>query len=436
MIDLIKRIIHDAQQLDLPTTVPRRLDVAPISGRVTVCGGARGCGMTTFMFQLIQRLRDAGIPNQNILYLDFSDSRLRHLRQNNLGAIFEAYFSLHPDKKNREKVYCFFDEIDIIDGWTPFLDHLMRTEKCEVFISGSSTRMLSKETAQQLGDRMLAWEMFPFTFGEFLDAKGIDSNEPLLPLNRLTIQKAFEKYWEIGGFPEVTSLDKATRIKALQDGFNTIVSRDIIQRHDVSHPMAVWELAHWLVDNTGCPYSINKLTGHLNATGYKASKAALPGYLEWFQEAYALFTVHVFDPSSARAGANPKKTYCIDHALVTSVGPGRSVNSGHILENMVFISLRRVTPDIFYFKTKTGREVNFIIPQQHHLPMLVQACAARSDPEARQKKVAALTEAMAELQLERGTLVTLWEAGQLQVASGQIDMIPAWRFLLDSSGTT
>nr|WP_233570532.1 ATP-binding protein [Prosthecochloris sp. ZM_2] len=379
----------------------------------------------------MKKLQDTGVARQNILYLNFFDDRLHSLQHDNLGVILEAYFSLYPEKKNAEKVYCFFDEIQVVPGWEPFVDRLMRMEKCEVYITGSSAQMLSREIATQMRGRALSWEMFPFSFREFLDYKGIESDGPLSTKKRLTVQKAFEEYWETGGFPEVAGLNRMLRIKTHQEYFNAMLFRDLVERHDISHPKAVTDLAHWLVDNTGSLYSINNLTGYLKSLGHKAPKPAVSDYLEWFEDAYVLFTVRIFDASLARANTNPKKIYCVDHALVTSISSGILVNSGHLLENLVFTALRRVTPDIFYYKTKAGREVDFIAGRQGPSRMLVQVCESMADQQTRKRETTALAEAMTELKLLHGIIVTRNEEEQIQVDSGKIDVVPAWRFLLN-----
>ena len=431
MIDMLKEIILDFQEIDLPTGVPRRVAVSPVPGKATVCIGVRRSGKSTFMFQLMKKLQDTGVARQNILYLNFFDDRLHSLQHDNLGVILEAYFSLYPEKKNAEKVYCFFNEIQVVPGWEPFVDRLMRMEKCEVYITGSSAQMLSREIATQMRGRALSWEMFPFSFREFLDYKGIESDGPLSTKKRLTVQKAFEEYWETGGFPEVAGLNRMLRIKTHQEYFNAMLFRDLVERHDISHPKAVTDLAHWLVDNTGSLYSINNLTGYLKSLGHKAPKPAVSDYLEWFEDAYVLFTVRIFDASLARANTNPKKIYCVDHALVTSISSGILVNSGHLLENLVFTALRRVTPDIFYYKTKAGREVDFIAGRQGPSRMLVQVCESMADQQTRKRETTALAEAMTELKLSHGIIVTRNEEEQIQVDSGKIDVVPAWRFLLN-----
>lgn len=431
MVAMLKEIILDFQELDLTTGVPRRVAVSPVPGKATVCIGVRRSGKSTFMFQLMKKLLDAGVSRQNILYLNFFDDRLHRLQHDNLGVILEAYFSLYPEKKNAEKVYCFFDEIQVVPGWEPFIDRLLRMETCEVYITGSSAQMLSREIATQMRGRALSWEMFPFSFREFLDGKGVESNGPFSTKKRLTIQKAFEEYWETGGFPEVAGLSRMLRIKTHQEYWGAMLFRDLVERHDISHPKAVTDLAHWLVDNTGSLYSINNLTGYLKSLGHKAPKSAVSDYLEWFEDAYVLFTVRIFDASLARASANPKKIYCVDHALVTSISSGILVNSGHLLENLVFTALRRVTPDIFYYKTKTGREVDFIAGRPGPSRMLVQVCASLADQQTRKRETTALAEAMSELNLSQGLIVTRNEDEQIQVGSGTIDVVPAWRFLLN-----
>jgi predicted AAA+ superfamily ATPase len=435
MTTILKEIILDFQEAVPTTGVPRRVKVISVPGKATVCIGVRRGGKSTFMFQIIQQLQDKGVSRRNILYLNFFDDRLHNLRHDSLGVILDAYFSLYPEKKNTENIYCFFDEIQIVSGWEPFIDRLIRTEKCEVYITGSSAQMLSKEIATQMRGRALSWEMFPFSFREFLDFQKIECDGPLSTKKRLTIQKAFEEYWETGGFPEVVGQDRRLRIKTHQEYWSAMLLRDLVERHDVSHPKAVTDLAHWLVDNTASLYSINNLTGYLKSLGHKTPKSVVADYLEWLEDAYILFTVRIFDASLARANTNPKKIYCIDHALVTSVNSGILVNSGHLLENLVFTALRRITPNIFYFKTRSGREVDFIAPNvaaasQGPVHMLVQACESMSNPQTRTREVTALREAMTELELSEGTIVTRGEEEQIDFESGRINVVPAWRFLL------
>ncbi|MFH1113001.1 MAG: ATP-binding protein [Pseudomonadota bacterium] len=431
MFETIKSIILDFQETPLETGVQRRLRIETVHGKAAVCIGVRRGGKSTYLFQVIQGLLDGGVPRQNILYLNFFDDRLHTLRQNNIGLILEAYFSIYPEKKNAETVYCFFDEIQAVQGWEPFVDRLMRTEKCEVYLTGSSAGMLSKEIATQMRGRALSWEIFPFSFREFLDFKRIESEGELSTKKRLLIRNAFEEYWETGGFPEVAGLGRRLRIKIHQEYFHTILFRDLVERHDVSHPRAVADLAHRLTDNTASLYSINSLAGYLKSLGHRVPKSAVSDYLEWFEDAYFLFTVRIFDASQARRDANPKRIYCIDHAMVTSVSSGILVNSGHLLENLIFTALRRIHPEIYYYKTRSGKEVDFIVPTRGRPLMPVQVCETLAEPQTRKREISALSEAMAELNSGTGIIVTRNEDEHIVVEGGTIRVVPAWRFLLD-----
>ncbi len=435
MTEIIKEIILNAQEMEFDTGVPRLLRVTPVAGKATICIGVRRSGKSTYLFQIMKKLIAGGVLRENILYLNFFDDRLHNLQHEGLAQILEAYYSVYPKKKNSEKVYCFFDEIQVVPGWESFVDRLMRSEKCEVYITGSSSEMLSKEIATQMRGRALSWEMFPFSFIEFLNLKGVEHRGPFTTKKRLLIQKAFDEYWERGGFPEVSGLDRSLRIKTHQEYFNAVLFRDLIERHDVHHPKAVSDLAHRLVDNTASLYSINSLTGYLQSLGHKAPKSTVSDFMAWFEDAYFLFTVRIFDASIARANTNPKKIYCIDHAMVRSVASGILVNSGHLLENLIFTALRRVTPHIFYYKTRKGREVDFVIQLQDRSRKLIQVCESMADPTTRKREVAALQDAMSEMNMTSGVIVTRLENEQIAVDAGTIDVLPAWKFLLEYSET-
>jgi uncharacterized protein len=431
MLETLRSIILDSQEAPLETGAPRRLRVTAAPGKATAFIGVRRSGKSTYLFQQIQRLVEKGVPRENVLFVNFFDDRLAGLRHQGLGRVTEAYYSLYPEKKGQQTVHCFFDEIQAVSGWEPFVDRLLRTEKCQVTLTGSSARMLSKEIATQMRGRALSWELFPFSFREFLDSRGVASAGALSTKKRLLVQKAFEAYWETGGFPEVGQLDRNLRIKTHQEYFHAILFRDLVERHDIPHPKAVSDLARWLVDHSGSLYTVNSLTGYLKSLGHRAPKAAVSDYIEWFEDAYFLFTVGVFDASLARRNTNPKKIYCVDHALVASVSSGILVNSGHLLENLVFTALRRLHPELYYYKTRAGREVDFVVPARGRPRALIQACESLAEPGTRKREVSALEAAMAELGLRTGTIVTRNESERIATDAGAIEVIPIWRFLLD-----
>ncbi len=430
MIETIKELIIDFHETRLPEGVARHIELCALPGKAAICIGPRRCGKTTLMHQLIAQLEKNGVSRQNILYINFFDDRLHNLKHHAPGMVTEAYFALFPEKKGCEKIYCFFDEIQQLPQWEAFVDRLMRTENCEVYITGSSAQMLSREIATQMRGRSLTWELFPFSFAEYLDYRQIDRQQPFSSARRLKIQKAFAEYFVCGGFPETVSLPAPLRIRVHQEYFNAMLFRDLVERHDISHPRALSELAHRLVDNIASLYTINSLTGYLQSTGHRAPKASVSDYLKWFSDAFCLMTVRLFDASLSRSNVNPKKIYCIDHAMAVSTGSGILVNSGNLLENIIYLALRRVTSEIFYYRTSNGREVDFVARLPNSEFELIQICETLAEKKTSDREISALREAMHEMKLSTGTIVSRHHEETIELEKHQIKIVPAWKFLL------
>ena len=441
MIECLKRIIREYQNLE-PSggLLPRRVAIGSLPGKVSVVTGVRGSGKTALLRQRFRQLIESGVHREDILCLDLADDRLYWLRHESPDLILEAYFAIHPQKRGSETVRCFFDEVQALPHWPLFIDRLTRTEKCEVTVASSLLPSPDEDTSSPLIGRIVSWEIFPLSFREFLDSKGIESDGPLSTKQRLTIQKAFEDYWQFGGIPSVNGFDERRYIEAHQANWNTILA-SIIGHHNISHPRAVIDLAHWLVDNTGSFYAVSHLTDYLKSLGHRVRKSSVVDWLVAFEDAWLLFSVNIFSNSPTRISVNPRKVYCIDHALVASVSSGILTNRDSLLENLVFTALHRVTRELFYHKTKTGREVDLVallptVPGQERAVMLVQVCASLADPRVRQSEVRSLSEAMVELAVAEGTIVTWRTDETIPVGFGTIQVVPVWRFLLEMEPRT
>jgi predicted AAA+ superfamily ATPase len=430
MTELLKELILNGQTESLFTGTHRQLKISQVGKKATIIIGVRRCGKSTFINQVANRLQTKGLAVENFLYLNFSDDRLSNLRTLGLDTVLHAYYLLYPEKKAKEMLYCFFDEIQEFEGWEMFIDRILRTENCLVFLTGSSDRMLSKEIATQMRGRALSWELFPFSFQEFLEHNSIKSTPPFNSRQRFQIEKAFEDYFESGGFPEVFSVEKQIRIKIHQEYLESILFRDLIERHNISHPRALIDLARKLMDNIASMYTLNSLTGLLKSLGHNVPKTSISDYLMWMEDCYFLFTVRLFDASYRRSNANPKKIYCIDHSLVRSVSSGILTNTGHLLENLVFTALRARYSEIFYYKTRSNLEIDFVIRTDTAEIALLQVSESLLNPLTRQREVKALQSGMAELAIQKGTIITRNEEEVIQIANGTIHVVPVWKFLL------
>jgi predicted AAA+ superfamily ATPase len=436
MIRRIQEMILDAQEQTFFTGIQRETVIYTVEKKASAIIGVRRCGKSTFLQQIIEELKNKGISSKNILYLNFFDDRLTALKSLGLDPVYEAYFTLFPEKKNREKIYCFFDEIQMVPQWELFIERMLRTEICEVYLSGSSARMLSKEIATQMRGRALSWELFPFSFREFVHCTHPGISVPLSTRDRLTAQNEFENFRQKGGFPEVYGAEPHIRVKIHQEYFNSLLFHDLIERYDIPHPRAVVDLSRKLTENVASLYTVNKLTNFLKTLGHKVPKSSVADYLAWFEDAYFLFTVRLYDASFARSNSNPKKIYCIDHAMVNSVTSGIMVNSGHLLENMVFMELRRFFTEIYYYRTAKNQEVDFMVIAPTREKLLFQVCESIKNEITRTRELAAIQQAMTEQQVSKSFLITLSEEKEVKLQEGTVTIIPAWRFFLEKSALT
>lgn len=434
MIERIKEIILDYQNMPFECWVPRDLSLTVLKGKATVCIGARRCGKSTLMFQQMKKLIDDGIPRECLMYLNFFDDRLYGLTVDKLNLVVDAYYQLYPKHRYEETVYFFFDEIQMVGNWEIFVTRILATENCRVFITGSSAQMLSSEIATQMRGRSLSYEVFPFSFTEFLKALQINFQLPISSNKRNYIQDGFEKYWNRGGFPEVFDTTDALRRQIHQEYFNAMIYRDIVERHNVSNPLSVKITAHWLINNIGGLYSVNNLSGALKALGCNISRETITNYLSWFEDSYLFFSLKLFDANIKRSNMNPKKIYCIDHAMAISCGNGILVNSGHLLENLVYLALRRTYRNIYYYRTKHDFEIDFIVSDEAATAKkLYQVAESLQSPNTAAREITALKEAMAETGLSEGYIITRYEQEELTVDNGIIHIIPAWKFLMVTS---
>ena len=429
--DILQQIILDFQEQNLETGVQRHMKYEVVPNKAFICIGVRRCGKSTLIYQIIEKLLQKHKNIENILYLNFFDDRLWALKNGDIGAVIEAYYALYPKKKGAEKIYCFFDEIQEVQNWESFIDRLIRTENCEVYLSGSSSKMLSKEISTQMRGRSLAWELFPFSFKEFLDAGQIEYQK-ITTRNRLIIQNAYGDFFKNGGFPEALSATDQIRIMLLQEYYKAILHRDIIERFDTLHPKAVIDAGYRLMSSVSSLYSTNKITDYLKSLGHKVSKSFVGQCFDWFEDAYFLFSIKRYSASINKQNTNPRKVYCIDHGMVQAVTPMITENRGRLLENIVFIHLRRQGCEVYYYRTNNGREVDFIWLDRERKKHFAQVCWTMKDHKTRQREISSLLIAMEEQQAESAIIVTHDENEILQEGNRKIEILPAWKFLLDT----
>ncbi|MDN5334134.1 MAG: uncharacterized protein PWP59_1396 [Sphaerochaeta sp.] len=331
-----------------------------------------------------------------------------------------------------KKCSFFFDELQYVNKWGQFVNRLQTTENCEVYITGSSAKLLSKELASELGGRTFPWELFPFSMREFLRASGKSQTIKDI-VSRDEIVAAFDEYMVKGGMPERLVLPRESMaIRYFQDLVNDVITRDIILRYNISHPLQLKRLVQILMNDMSRLISVNKLKQRLAGERNRLSPELIRDYIDKLNDCYLLFTVPIRSYNTAVQAVNPKKVYCVDHAIAQAFSHSTSENNGLALENMVFLELRRSMEYIYYYKTKKGDEIDFAVGSDSDI-QLIQVCwQLGKQGKTRQREIETLQDGMVELQQKESWLITAYEEEEFHDSETGtiIHIVPAYKWLL------
>jgi len=430
MKTILASLIDDFHERQLPELVPRGCQLPSVAGKVDVVIGMRRTGKTYFCFQTIAASLAAGTAKERVLYLNFEDDRLLDFQVKDFQTLLDVYYGKFP--QHRDTMCTFFlDEIQRIDHWESFIRRLIDTEKnVRIVLTGSSAKLLSQEIATSLRGRSLSTEIFPYSFSEFLLARGYFPEPPKTfgaqTVSRL--RKGAGEYLVVGGFPEVQTLERHLRIEVLQGYLDAVLLRDIIERHKVSNVVALKHLVRHIMSAPGSRLSINKFYHTLKSLSVPCTKNTLYEYLYHLADAYLCYRVPIHTRSEKARTLNPAKVYVIDTGLLQAMSFRNATNRGPLLENLVFMHLRRYGFEVEYVVTQDGFETDFLA--RHPITgkrLLIQACWDMAEQKTFQRELRGLQGAMRECAIDTGTIVT-WD-DETDVG-GLIHVFPAWKWLL------
>ncbi|HBI21977.1 MAG TPA: ATPase [Legionella sp.] len=405
LTELLLAEFHSKLQL-LHDLVPRQALFPDIKNKINVAIGMRRTGKTYFIFQKIARLIKDGIPLSTILYINLEDDRLLPLTREKLAGLLDGFYSIYPEN-HEKKCYLFLDEIQNIEDWAIVVRRFFDSKHVEIYLTGSSAKLLSKEIATSLRGRSLATEIWPYDFSEYLQATDHSIDKSLYgSATRDKLAQAFRLYLEIGGFPEVVDYDQSTREQTLQEYVTIVTYRDIIERHKIANHSVIKYLIVSMIANVAKPFSINKFYNDLKSQGYKISKDCLYDYAQYIEDAFLAFSVPLYSESIRKVQANPKKTYAIDSGLVRAMTLDHTNDLGRLFENLIYLDLRRQGFTVYYYLTEARYEVDFLIKTPQGKKELIQVTWDMSDPDTKLREERALAAAMAELSIP-GRIITL-----------------------------
>lgn len=386
--------------------VPRDARFAKAPGKIKVAIGMRRAGKTYFLYQHILQLLEQGVDKERILYLNFEDDRLLPLSPQKLARLLDAFYALRPENHDRT-CYLFLDEIQNVPDWPIVIRRFHDTKQAEIFLTGSSAKLLSKEIATNLRGRSLALEIWPFSFHEFLRAKQIFIDQTLYSKKvQDHLTQLFHQYLADGGFPETIPFESDVKKQTLQEYLNVTLYRDIIERHEIKHHALVKYMIFSMIHNVGKPFTINKFYNDAKNQGYHVNKDILYDYANFIEDAYLAFSIGVYDRSLRKVQINPKKIYTIDPGLNRAVTLEYENDFGRLFENLIYLDLRRLNCKVSYYLTKDRYEIDFLAQTPQGQKKFFQVAWDIQNPTTLIREERALQAGKQELNIE-GEIITL-----------------------------
>lgn len=426
----LRELFSDFYETPIPELTRRQIDIPEAPRFATVILGMRRTGKTFLLYQRMNDLLSSGIPKDRILHVNFEDDRLMGITAEDLRYVPEVYYQMYPDNHGK-RCYFFFDEIQNIEHWETFVRRMVDTTNVQVYLSGSSAKLLSKEIATAMRGRSVEIENLPLSFEEFLIHHNVFK---VIPKNisstaRSKIQNAIEKYFTIGGMPAVQEMNDTLRASILQGYVNTVIYRDVVERHEISNSQALKFTMQMVFNNPARQLSTRKIADSLKSQQITVSREMVSDYLDWLADAYLLHKVELHTESVAKRRVNPAKYYLNDIGIVRAMRIKHALDLGPLLENLVYLQLRRLGYQMEYVLTGDGSEVDFLAFRPMKDSKLIQVCFDMSNPKTFEREVSALTDAAKALGVKDRYVVTWDDEDELP---GNIQVVPVWKFLLNN----
>ena len=382
--------------------------------------GIRRSGKTTILYQIIKILEEKRIKPKNIVFLNFDDTEIN-------SASFEEIIKA-IEKINPEVNYLFLDEIQQKKGWERWIRTLYDISKYkQIFVSGSSASLLSKDIGRVLTGRHITFTVFPFSFKEYLVFIGWnDFSKDYLAYNKNKVLHHLTTYIEGGGFPEIIGKNEYERKIILTNIYNDILARDISARYNVSYDITR-KISYHLLSNNSNEFSYRSI-----ANAVDVSVETVEKYLYYLKESFMLLTLNVFSYKTKIQFKQNKKSYSIDTGLTNAVSFKFSGDFGRHAENIVFLELLRTRKEIFFWKNKKQQEVDFVIKDGLKPTSLIQVCWTVKNEKTKKREVEGLLSAMDVFNIKKGMILTEDYEEIEKYDQKEIKYMPIWKWLLDA----
>ncbi|HLV26115.1 MAG TPA: ATP-binding protein [Gemmatimonadales bacterium] len=414
MADLISRDVLRAKLAEslasplLPLT-RRDIRLPAIAGKPLAVIGVRRGGKTSLLHQQRAERIAEGRPPESQLLIGLEDERLVGLTAADLGWMIAEHERTFPAIRQDGLLTVYLDEVQLVPGWESLVHRLANDRDVELFVSGSSAKLLSREVATASRGRLLEVLVHPFGFREALRHAG---SEPTLPWSsiaraeRAALHSKLHEYLRTGGFPEAQQVGLRDRVRLLEGYVDAMVLRDVIERHRVSNVTALRSLQRHLLAAPGGSFTVNKFYDSLRSQGVRVAKDTLHEYLDHLQDAFLVRVLEMHSASERQRMVNPRKVYPIDPGLIALYErPGRE-NRGRALETAVLLELERREYSVSWVRAGSEWEVDFLATRPGDPSLLVQVCMDTTADTTWEREVRALAVAREEHSDAEAVLIT------------------------------
>ena len=432
MKELLLEVLWEQQQYFASKALPRAVQLDPDLLKVQVITGPRRAGKSSLLKLTIDALLRAGVPWNRICYLPLEDERLR-TQPFSPDLILQAFRELNPANPLMQEVYFFFDEIQYLQQWEPFINRVHEQVSRKVVITGSNSRTLHTEVASVLRGRGLPVELLPLSFAEFLQFRDIAFADYGHAASQ--VKAAFQEYLINGGYPESLEVGAAKARQLLQEYFNTVLYRDVIEQQQAANFSYLRYLFHRIAANTGKNTALSKIFLELKSRGYAVSKNSIYQMADLAEAVYLFKRIGRFDPSLIKRENADKKSYFIDNGMLRAITGQFSDNKGMLFENAVFWQLYRqygnmYTTDIYYYKD-ANHECDFVLYAEGGKALPIQVCWQMDTEETRSREVKGLVKACRITDSKTGIIITSeTEEDIIHNEDIHIKVLPAWKWFV------
>ncbi|MGE0738223.1 ATP-binding protein [Sulfurimonas sp.] len=383
---------------ELPIIVPRKSYDEKITSflqkdEVTVLKGIRRCGKSTLLLNQIKILVASGVERKNILFVNLEDPRfVNHLSVALLEQIKDVYLEyLAP----QGKPYIFLDEVQNIPFWEKWVNKEYELKLSHLAVTGSNSSMLSGEIASTLSGRYLSVEVLPLSFKEFLEFRHITLANKLDFVNKkIEINRAFEEFIKYGGFPKVLEYREHEKNELLLTYKDSILLKNIVARYKLNNFTTLEEIAAYLLANTGIIQSTSKIKNN-----FKISFDMASNYVEYLRNAYMVYEVKKFDYSLKKQNLNDRKYYSADLGLANLYRVGNLQFRGDDLETIVYLELLRRGYKVYYYKTSSNQEIDFVLELENKIVELIQVSKTLENEKTKKREMDVFSKTIEELKL-------------------------------------